>query len=111
MDEVTSFEDGGNLPCLLVENKAELIEDDSEEISKELEEFAINNGFCGAFRVSAKTGWNINESMNFLINNIIQRTEIMQQKYDDFFKEKKNFSLDPNKYKEPGSKTKKNTCA
>ena len=49
--------------------------------------------------------------MNFLINNIIQRTEIMQQKYDDFFKEKKNFSLDPNKYKEPGSKTKKNTCA
>ena len=111
MDEVASFEDGGNLPCLLVEIKVELIEDDSEEINKELEEFAINNGFCGAFRVSTETGLNINEAMDFLLNIIIQRMETMQQKNnDDFSTEKKNFSLVTKNYKWTKKNINKNVC-
>ena len=46
--------------------------------------------------------------MNFLLNNIIQRFEEVQQKYDEFSKEMKNISLVPDKNKKPGQKKKKN---
>ena len=101
VDEVAYFKDGdgGKLPCILVESKADLVEDDPDERIKELEEFASNNGFSGSFFVSSKTGLNINEAMNFLLNNIIQRFEEAQQKYDEFSKEMKNISLVPDKNK------------
>ena len=60
--------------------------------------------------VSSKTGWNINEAINFLLNNIIQRTETMQIKNDELSNENKNVSLDPDIYKEPGPKKKKKNC-
>ena len=59
MDEVATFLDGGKLPCLLVENKADLLEEENAEKNPELEEFGSSNGFCGSFRTSAKTGLNI----------------------------------------------------
>ena len=71
VDEVATFLDGGKLPCLLVENKADLLDGDNVEKDPQLEEFGSSNGFCGSFRTSAKTGLNINESMEFLIKNNI----------------------------------------
>ena len=62
-----------------MENNAELLEEGYNENINELEEFALQNGFCGAFRTSSKTGFNVNESMEFLINNIIERIEKKQQ--------------------------------
>ena len=59
----------------MVENKADLLENGYAENIDELKDFASKNGFCGAFRVSAKTGLNVNESMEYLINNIIERME------------------------------------
>ena len=85
MDEVATFLDGGKLPCLLVENKADLLEEENAEKNPELEEFGSSNGFCGSFRTSAKTGLNINESMEYLIKNIIQRMEAMQSKGNEVF--------------------------
>ena len=72
VDEVSKFLDGGKIPCILIENKADLLKDYNEGIT-ELEELALKNGFCGAFRTSCKTGLNINASMDFLINNIVER--------------------------------------
>ena len=57
-----------------MENKADLLCDEKID-DPELTEFANKNGFDGAFRTSAKTGLNINESMTFLISNIIKRME------------------------------------
>ena len=57
-----------------MENKADLLDDEKKD-DPELNEFANKNGFDGAFRTSAKTGLNINESMTFLISNIIKRME------------------------------------
>ena len=57
-----------------MENKADLLDDEKKD-DPELNEFANKNGFDGAFRTSAKTGLNINESMTFLITNIIKRME------------------------------------
>ena len=62
-----------------MENNAELLYEGYNENINELEEFALQNGFCGAFRTSSKTGFNVNESMEFLINNIIERIEKKQQ--------------------------------
>ena len=72
IDEAALFLDGGKLPCLLVENKVDLVDfkDDSS-----LQKFANKNKFCGAFRTSSKTGFNVCESMEYLIRNIIQRME------------------------------------
>ena len=107
VDEVATFLDGGKLPCLLVENKADLLEGDNFEKSPELEEFGSNNGFCGSFRTSAKTGLNINESMEYLIKNIIQRMESMQSKGNEVFTtERKSVALDPEKHNEVAQKRK-----
>ena len=58
-----------------------------------MEEFAKNNGFDGCFRVSAKTGLNINEAMNYLVDNIIKRSgskEPEEEKISNIEKEKKS---------------------
>ena len=77
IDEAALFLDGGKLPCLLVENKVDLVdfEDDPSIL-----EFAKNNEFCGAFRTSSKTGFNVCESMEYLIRNIIKRMKDFQAK-------------------------------
>ena len=107
VDEVATFLDGGKLPCLLVENKADLLDGDNVEKDPQLEEFGSNNGFCGCFRTSAKTGLNINESMEYLIKNIIQRMESMQSKGTEVFNtDRKSVALDPEKHNEVAQKRK-----
>ena len=78
MDEVAAFLDGDKIPSLLVENKADLLDEYKEDHN--LEEFVKNYEFCGGFRTSAKTGSNVSESMEFLIKNIIKRMEDMKEK-------------------------------
>ena len=95
------------LPCLLVESKADLIDDSNAENCPELEQFWTNNGFCGSFRTSAKNGLNINEVMNYLTKNIIQRMEAMQTKKGEVFKTKRNVAnLASEKHNEVATKRK-----
>ena len=109
VDEVATFLDGGKLPCLLVENKADLLEDSGSDKCPELEEFGNSNGFCGSFRTSAKTGLNINESMEYLIKNIIQRMEAMQSKGSEVFNtNRKSVTLDAEKHNEIDAQKRKN---
>ena len=97
VDEAATFLDGGKLPCLLVENKVDLL-DNAEEEDATLQEFATSNEFCGCFRTSAKTGLNISESMEFLIKTIIKRMEDMASKGNEVFTtERKSVALDPEK--------------
>lgn len=91
----------------MVENKADLLDGDNVEKDPQLEEFGSSNGFCGSFRTSAKTGLNINESMEYLIKNIIQRMEAMQSKEGEVFKTERNVvALDPEKHSEVATKRK-----
>ena len=69
-----------------MENNAELLDKGFDENISELREFASKNGFYGAFRVSAKTGFNINESMEYLIDIIIEKMKSKQpEKKKGFF--------------------------
>ena len=98
VDEAATFLDGGKLPCILVENKCDLIEKNENENYEDpsLKEFAESNGFDGAFLASSKSGYNINESITFLINLIIKRIQNMPNKE---IKTRKSLPLDPEKFK------------
>jgi 50S ribosomal subunit-associated GTPase HflX len=104
VNEAATFLDGGQIPCLLVENKADLLESEDQD-EQSLKEFAQNGEFCGCFRTSAKTGSNIDESMQFLIKTIVKRMEDMQSKGTEVFTtERKSVALDPEKHNEPASR-------
>ena len=95
------------MPCLLVENKADLLEGDVEN-DPSLQEFANNNEFCGCFRTSAKTGLNISESMEYLIKNIVKRMEDMQSKGNEVFStDRKSVALDPEKHNQAANAAKR----
>ena len=98
VDEAAQFLDGGKIPCLLVENKADLLESEDLDVES-LRHFAQQEGFCGSFRTSAKTGLNIEEAMGFLIKTIVKRMEDMQSKGTEVFTtERKSVALDPEKH-------------
>ena len=99
--------DGGKLPCLLVENKVDLLDGDAEN-DPSLQEFATSHEFCGSFRTSAKTGLNISESMEYLIRNIIKRMEDMQSKGNEVFTtDRKSVALDPEKHNQQATAAKR----
>jgi hypothetical protein len=67
---------------VLVANKFDLIEsiesegeDKLEEFMTQsyLEQFAMNNGFVGVLRTSAKTGFNINTAFSAVVREIFKR--------------------------------------
>ena len=79
VDEVAKFLDGKGLPCVLVENNIDLLSDDNH-FDPSFEDFWEKNGYVKGFRVSSKTGENVNESMEYLIKKIIKRMEIVTEK-------------------------------
>jgi len=115
VDECATFLDGGRIPCILVENKIDLLSDNSDD--GDLTQFSEKNDFIGCFRASAKTGENINESMEFLIKNIIKRMEEMNKegnehgKEDVFDKNKRtSVRLETNKHTNVMKKKKDGCC-
>ena len=81
IDESETFLDGGRIPCVLVENKIDLLEESIEE--EDLKQFANDSDFTGCFFTSAKTGKNIFESMEFLIKEIIKKIKDMEREGKD----------------------------
>jgi len=79
----------------LVENKSDLLTESERKNMVELKGFANSNNFTGSFRTSAKTGLNINESMDYLIKNIINR---LAKTNEGFNPDKSSISIDPDKY-------------
>lgn len=64
-----------NIPIILIENKCDLLgqnENDYNIDINELNIFGENNGLNKCFRTSALAGYNVEESINFLINEIVQ---------------------------------------
>ena len=73
--ENSKFMDGSEIPVILVENKIDLLneEDLNEGMNKSSVDFALKNGFINSFRVSAKSGLNVNESMEYLLKLVIEK--------------------------------------
>ena len=63
------------IPIILIENKCDLLGDNERQYNKDIEElntFGENNKINKCFRVSALNGFNVEESINFLINKIVE---------------------------------------
>ena len=75
IDENTRFLDNQMLPCILIVNKIDLIDDDFIQNDDEIKKFAEDNKFDNLFKTSAKLGIGIDESMDYLIKNILERIE------------------------------------
>ena len=106
MDDSETFLDGGKIPCVLIENKIDLL-DDPIEGEEEFTQFAKNADFCGCFRTSAKLGKNIIESMEFLIRLIIKRMNDMKDKNIENEHARETIKLDRQSANKNASKPKK----
>lgn len=97
VDDTTRFIDGDLLPAVLVRNKVDLLEGekDDEELVKNIME---ENKFCNCFKTSAKLGQGIEECMDFLIKNIIERLGNCPNS-DPFAKDTKNLVLENTRHK------------
>ena len=114
LDDVVVFMDGMRIPCLLIENKRDLVKKKKKEKEQDmeiLEKFAKDNGFIGSFRTSAKTGKKVSEAMEFLINNIINRMETLIEGESLNRKNRRSVQLDPkNHTKAENARRKKKRC-
>ena len=102
VDETTRFLDGSNIPSILIRNKVDLLEnEDNSDDEESIKEFCEKNAFLECFKTSAKTGMNIDESMNFLISTIIDKMESLSQNGSNpFEKDRKSMVLHSNNHSE-----------
>ena len=108
---MTFFEDG-HLPAVIVQNKVDLLPEEEQDNDEELKKFSEDNGFNGYFRTSAKTGKNIDESMSFLIKEIIKKLEELNLKgNEELNKERGSVALDPEKHNKESDQKRKNENA
>ena len=69
------FTDGGAIPFLLIRNKVDMVEneEDRQKFEEETKQFCDENDFVKSFLTSAKENTNVNESLDFFLEHIIQR--------------------------------------
>ena len=74
-----------NVPMIIIQNKCDLLGSELEYNKgiEELKEFTERNGIKNCFRTSAMTGFGIQESMEYLIQEIIKVTEFRENENDN----------------------------
>ena len=87
--------DGDILPNILVLNKVDLVRDEEANDMTKLEEFCKKNEFDSCFKTSAKTGKNIKEVMDKLIDIVIKKLNEINLK--DINTVRNSVALDPSK--------------
>ena len=81
IDDNTTFIDGTPLPIVLVQNKIDLVDPEALKTDEEeLKKFVDDNGFLTFTRTSCKNNQNVNETMDFLLANVIDRLEEYHKK-------------------------------
>ena len=91
IDDNAKFIDGSDLPIILVQNKTDLLKDDQDEI---LKSYVDNNNFLTYTKTSCKNNENINETMDYLLTNIIDRLEEYYKNINvDLNESKRNTSI------------------
>lgn len=75
LDSKVSLSDGSTIPCLLLANKCDLIEEATEDYDEMLREFVRKNDFIGYLYTSPKENINIEEAVQMLIMDIMKRRQ------------------------------------
>ena len=77
-----------NIPIIIIENKCDLLGETENDYNKDIDElknFAEQNNIKNSFRTSAMKGYGIEDSMNYLINEIINMNNL-----NDAYEEEEN---------------------
>lgn len=102
LDDSEKFVDDLSIPAVLVQNKIDLVDESTRNNMERIRQFQTQNEFINFFRTSVKMNINIQETMNYLIETIIDRMENFSlkegipfgQKQDIAVKHKDNMKLD-----------------
>lgn len=78
LDTKVSLSDGSKIPCLLLANKCDLVQENKKD-EELLKDFARQNGFIGCLYTSPKDNINIEQAAKMLVREIMKR----QQNLDD----------------------------
>ena len=91
VSDSANFIDGEKLPFILVQNKIDLIEkrEDFENVENATKNLCETNNFEKYFMTSVKKNVNVEESMTFLIESIVDRLEQYAGKGNVVFNEQK----------------------
>ena len=81
------------IPCFLIENKIDLVDDDTKKDISELSEFSQKNNYSGFYRTSAKTGENVDSIMDSIIDYIINKLEEFKKQGNTVEQRKSVFEL------------------
>ena len=98
------------IPCFLIENKIDLVDDDTKKDISELSEFSQNNKYSGFYRTSAKTGENVDSIMDSIIAYIINKLEECTKKGDKIQQRSSLFELNANEQKDKKDKNSNDEC-
>ena len=96
------------IPCFLIENKIDLVDDDTKKDISELSEFSQSNNYSGFYRTSAKTGENVDFIMDSIIAYIINKLEEYTKEGNTIEQRKSLFELKSEKANENKDKETKN---
>ena len=61
-----------NIPCVLLANKCDLLDSQTQMKEEEMKEFCDKHNFIGWFKTSAKENINIDEAGKFLVDHILK---------------------------------------
>jgi small GTP-binding protein len=98
------------IPCFLIENKIDLVDENTATNITELSEFSQNNGFSGFYRTSAKTGENVDYIMNSIISYIINKVEECSKKGEKIEQRSSLFELKVDGTKNKNEKNSNEDC-
>ena len=96
------------IPCFLIENKIDLVDEDTKKDISELSEFSQSNNYSGFYRTSAKTGENVDFIMDSIIAYIINKLEEYTKEGNTIEHRKSLFELKSEKTNENKDKEAKN---
>jgi small GTP-binding protein len=96
------------IPCFLIENKIDLVDEDTKKDISELSEFSQINNYSGFYRTSAKTGENVDFIMDSIIAYIINKLEEYTKEGNTIEHRKSLFELKSEKTNENKDKEAKN---
>lgn len=81
------------LPCLLIQNKIDLVSEEEIKNDVEIKDFVKKNKFIDVFRSSAKQGINVNEAMEYMISRIINKQESINKNTETTVNERDKRSI------------------
>lgn len=75
IDDKSKFKDGEFLPCLLIQNKIDLVSEEELNNEEDLKTMVNEHNFISYSRISCKNNTNIDETMDYFLSYIIEKLE------------------------------------